>query len=445
MVSHDRYFIERICNAIIEISPGYSGFSKCSYTQYQNRKITREIQLKKAWTEQQEFIKKTQSFIDKFRYNASKSKQVQSRIKSLEKIVPVELNLKPEIMGLRFPDPPKSGTTVINACGLSKSYGDLKVFEDIDFNIDRGEKIAVSGTNGAGKTSLLKILSGRLDYESGIIEFGHNVIKGYFAQHTLEELNPEMTIIETMEEAAPVDLIPDLRTLLGCFLFASDDINKKVSVLSGGEKSRLALAKLLMRPFNLLIIDEPTNHLDVDSRAVLAKALKRYEGTLIIVSHDRFFTDQIVNRVIHLEEGKLYNHLGNLSSFIEKQRLALEESIIKDNFSKCENSSRSSFLLKGGSKTDQGLSKTERAKKLKVEREKRVVKRKMLENFKVLENEIHNLEIEIEEIRYRQSLPEIYSDPEKAADLARQVNWLENQLEDKLLIWEESAQNIDML
>lgn len=437
MVSHDRYFIERICDSVVEISKTSSNYVKCGFQEYLKRKELREKQLLKAWNEQQEFIQKTQTFIDKFRYNAAKSKQVQSRVKSLEKIDKIEIEPRKGIMDLRFPEPPRSGISVIKAQGLSKSYDSTQVFNDIDFQIERGEKIALSGENGAGKTTLLKILSGNLDYEQGNIDFGHNVRKGYFAQHTLEQLDPEKSLLQVMQDASPIEFVPQLRSLLGCFLFNADDMDKKVAVLSGGEKARLSLAKLLMRPYNLLIIDEPTNHLDVESREVLSRALIHFEGTIIIVSHDRYFTDSLVNRVLHLENMNLYNHLGNLSSFISKRRECEENSTHDKDGEFFKQDGKNSY-------TKKGLGKTERAKKLKEEREQRIILKKQIMEYKNTEQEIFELEEAINKIKQKQSLPEIYSNPEKSADYARLLNEKENLLEEKMLIWEESAQFIDI-
>ncbi len=321
LISHDRAFLDNITNRTIEISLGKIYDYKVSYSRFVDlRKDRREQQLS-AYRNQQKTIEDTRDFIERFRYKATKAVQVQSRIKQLEKIELIEIEEEDiASMNIRFPAAPRSGTVVFEAKDISKNYGDLQVLHAINMVIERGERVAFVGRNGEGKTTLLRIITGELDYH-GTRKIGHNVNLGYFAQNQDELLNGEKTVLQTIDDIAVGDIRPKIRDILGAFLFGGEDVDKKVKVLSGGERSRLAIAKLLLEPYNLLVLDEPTNHLDMRSKDVLKQALLKYDGTLIIVSHDREFLDGLVTKLYEFKNRKISEHLGGIYDFLKKKKI----------------------------------------------------------------------------------------------------------------------------
>ena len=320
LVSHDRAFLDNLCSKTFALSMSALEQYAGNYSFYEKEHALRRELLIQAQKNQQQRLKDTQQFIDRFRYKATKARQVQSRIKQLEKMELIEI--EPEESGIRFefPPPPASGRVVMELKCLSKSYGSLQVFDQLDYKIERGDHIAVVGANGAGKSTLSRILAGAEPFDDGERILGHQVTLSYFAQHQAEELDPAKDALETIDEIAEGEIRKKLRTLLGSFLFHDDDVFKKVSVLSGGEKSRLALAKMLLRPANFLILDEPTNHLDMKSKRVLQEALVGYEGTFLIVSHDRSFLDPVVNKVLEVGQGGVRTYIGSVSDYIAKKR-----------------------------------------------------------------------------------------------------------------------------
>ena len=321
LVSHDRAFLDNVTTRTIEISLGKIYDYRVSWSEFAVlRKERREQQLA-AFRNQQKMIGDTEKFIEKFRYKATKAIQVQSRIKQLEKIERIEVDEEDfSEINLRFPPSPRSGTIVVDARELSKSYGTLNVLNRIDFRIHRGEKVAFVGRNGEGKTTFSKIIIGELDHD-GLLKIGHNVKTGYFAQNLEELLNEEKTVFETVDDIAAGEIRTKVRDMLGAFLFRGDDADKKVKVLSGGERSRLALVRLLLEPHNLLVLDEPTNHLDMRSRDILKQALMNYDGTLIVVSHDRDFLDGIVSRVYEFRNHSIREHIGGIYDFLRTRKI----------------------------------------------------------------------------------------------------------------------------
>lgn len=302
LVSHDRSFLDNIADRTVEISLGnvteYSG----NYSFYKMEKEVRKELLENQYNNQQNYLKQQEKFIERFRYKSTKARAVQSRIKLLDKMDKIELEDEESTVKFSFPPATHSGKVAIEIEGLIKSYdGKHNVLENIDLLISRGEKICLVGVNGAGKSTLTRIIAGLEPINSGIIKDGHLVEKKFYAQNQAETLDHNRTVLETMETSATGDITKNLRSILGSFLFRGDDVFKKVGVLSGGEKSRLALAKMLIEPSNFLILDEPTNHLDMRSKEVLMNALNKYEGTVLIVSHDREFIDGIVNKVIEVK------------------------------------------------------------------------------------------------------------------------------------------------
>ncbi len=320
LVSHDRAFLDELTKKILALDPGKAEEYRGNYSAYVSQSAERKALQERAIKNRAKFIEKETEFIERFRYKASKARQVQSRIKRLEKMETVEREIDAEKIRFRFPTPPSSGRVVLELEDIHKRYGPLTLFTGLNCTIERGDRIAVVGVNGAGKSTFARILSGTEGFEKGRRKEGHNVIVSYYAQHQAEELDPEKTVLEVVEQVAEGPIRTQLRTLLGSFLFHGDDVFKRVSVLSGGEKSRLALAKMLLRPANLLIMDEPTNHLDMQSKAMLQSALSRFEGTLVIVSHDRSFLDPIVNSVLEFAPGSMKKHLGTVSDFLERKR-----------------------------------------------------------------------------------------------------------------------------
>lgn len=321
LVSHDRRFLDKVTNRTVEIMLGKINDYKVPYSKYLDLRKERMEQQWAAYENQQRMIEKSEEFIERFRYKATKSNQVQSRIKQLDKIDRIEIEEEDKsAISVKFPSAPRSGNVVIKAKNLTKSYDKKIVFSGADVVIERGEKIALVGRNGEGKTTFMKLLSGELSPTSGVIDLGHNVLLGYYAQNQDELLDGNDTVYQTLEKIATGDVRTKLRDILGAFLFRGEDVDKKVSVLSGGEKSRLAMAKLILKPYNLLALDEPTNHMDIRSKDILKQSLSKYNGTLVIVSHDRDFLDGLVNKVLEFRDGRIREHIGSVSEYLERRK-----------------------------------------------------------------------------------------------------------------------------
>ncbi|HYJ93923.1 MAG TPA: ABC-F family ATP-binding cassette domain-containing protein [Vicinamibacterales bacterium] len=316
LVSHDRYFLDAVVTRITDVHlrklTDYVG----NYSKYVEQRDAMLERLRQAKREQDEEVARVKMFIDRFRYQATKAAQVQSRIKLLEKVVPIEVPPERKRIHFRFPACPKSGRTVMEVKGASKAYGALKVFEKVDLHIERGDRIALVGPNGAGKSTLMRLLSGEEAPDTGQRTLGHQVVMEYFAQDEATRLEPTLTVYETLETGSPAGMVPAIRNLLGGFLFSGDDIYKKAGVLSGGERTRLAVARMLLRPSNTLLLDEPTNHLDLDSKDVLLDALEDYGGTLIIVSHDRYFVEKLATKIIEIGHGQALVYPGTYKEFL---------------------------------------------------------------------------------------------------------------------------------
>jgi ATP-binding cassette, subfamily F, member 3 len=337
LVSHDKAFLNNVTKRTIEISLGKIYDYKASWSQYlELRKERREQQIA-AFRNQQKMIEDTEKFIERFRYKPTKSIQVQSKIKQLDKVERIEVDEEDNsAINIKFPPAPRSGTVVIETEDLSKKYGLQTILDNINFKILRGEKVAFVGRNGEGKTTLSRIIVGQLDY-TGSIKIGHNVSTGYFAQNQDELLDENKTVFQTIDEIAKGDIRTKIRDMLGAFLFRGDDVEKKVKVLSGGERSRLALVKLLLEPTNLLVLDEPTNHLDMRTKEILKEALIKFDGTLIVVSHDRDFLDGIVQKVYEFRNNKIKENIGGIYEFLRKKKLDNLKDIekkekVKENF-----------------------------------------------------------------------------------------------------------------
>ena len=316
LISHDRYFLDVTVSKIAEIWNKRVYFYTGGYSKYETQKTERRAQLEAAYKNQRERIEALEAFINRFRAQATKAKQVQSRIKELEKIERIEVPPDERTIHFRFPQPKPSGRIVAEFRGVSKSYGSKQVFSNASFNIERGDRIALVGVNGAGKSTLIKLLSGEEPVSSGEYVLGHNVESDYFAQDQYKALNPESTIFDDLGSVAPRASNTELRTILGSFLFSEDDVFKKIGVLSGGERNRYALARMLMMPANFLLLDEPTNHLDMRAKDVLLTALRDYTGTVVFVSHDRYFLDKLATRVIEVADGAVTAYPDNYEDYL---------------------------------------------------------------------------------------------------------------------------------
>lgn len=321
LVSHDKTFLDTVCNRTLEISLGKITDQKMNYSAFVRwKKEQREIQLA-TYRNQQKMIEDTEKFIERFRYKATKAVQVQSRIKQLDKLVRIEVEEEDRaVLNLKFPPAPRSGRVVVEAKDISKRYGNHLVLNAVDLKVESGDKVAFVGRNGEGKTTLVKILLNQIEYE-GIVNVGHNVKVGYFAQNQAQLLDGELTVFETIDEIAVGEVRTKIRDILGAFLFSGDDTDKKVKVLSGGEKSRLAMIRLMLEPVNFLVLDEPTNHLDMQSKEILKEALIQFTGTVIVVSHDREFLDGMVDCVYEFRNKKIKQHLGGIYEFLQRRKL----------------------------------------------------------------------------------------------------------------------------
>ena len=327
LVSHDRYFLDVTVDRILEIWNRRTHFYTGNYDRYLEQKAERRAQLEASQKNQQEQIHHLETFINRFRYQATKARQVQSRIKELEKIDKIELPDEERVIHFSFPQPRPSGRMVAELQSVAKSYGEKSVFENVSFVLNRGDRVALVGVNGAGKSTLIKLLSGAEPVTKGELRLGHNVELDYFAQDQYKVLNPEARLLDDLTSFAPtaVSNQTQLRTLLGSFLFSADDVFKRIGVLSGGERNRYALARMLLRPANFLLLDEPTNHLDLQAKDVLLEALRKFTGTIVFVSHDRYFIDKLATRIFEIEGGKLEDYPGNYEDYLwQKQRSRTE-------------------------------------------------------------------------------------------------------------------------
>ncbi|MEY2739496.1 MAG: hypothetical protein RL259_1405 [Bacteroidota bacterium] len=321
VISHDKTFVDNITNRTIEVTMGRIYDYKAVYSEYLELRKDRRIHQQKAYDEQQKFIAENQAFIDRFRGTFSKTESVQSRVKMLEKIVPIEVDeVDTSALKLKFPPSPRSGQYPVVVEGMSKSYGDHVVFKDANMVIERGQKVALVGKNGEGKSTMIKAIMGEIDFE-GKLEVGHNAQIGYFAQNQASLLDGELTIFETIDQIAVGDVRTKIKDLLGAFMFKGDDIQKKVKVLSGGEKTRLAMIKLLLEPVNVLILDEPTNHLDMKTKDIIKDALRDFDGTLLLVSHDRDFLDGLAQKVFEFGHKRVKEHFEDIKGFLAHKKM----------------------------------------------------------------------------------------------------------------------------
>jgi ATP-binding cassette subfamily F protein 3 len=401
IISHDRAFIDNVTNRTIELSLGKIYDYKVSYSKYVTLKEERITVQHASYENQQKLIQETEEFINRFRYKATKAVQVQSRIKQLNKLDRIEVEKEDDLgMNLKFPPSKRSGTIVVETVDLKKHFGDIKVLNGVDMVIERGEKVAFVGKNGEGKTTLSRILVGELDYTGGL-KMGHNVELGYFAQNQDEIMDGKLTVLETVDHSAVGDIRTKIRDILGAFLFSGEDVDKKVRVLSGGERSRLAMARMLLQPFNLLILDEPTNHLDMRSKDILKKALLAFDGTLIVVSHDREFLDGLVDKVFEFRDQKVKEHLGGIYEFLQRRKLSSlkeierKEKPLKGGTVSSASTSKSTSKSTAASVVDREQAKPSNKEQYEDKKVQEKKIRKIANRVKSLEHEIEQLEEEL--------------------------------------------------
>ena len=322
LISHDRAFLDNVTTRTVELSLGHVYDYKVPYSKFVELRAERRAQQMAAYENQQRLIEKTEEFIEKFRYKPTKSNQVQSRIKQLEKLDRIEVEEEDlATLSIKFPPAPRSGQIVAEIKEVGKAFGEKRIFSDANFTIERGQKIALVGRNGEGKTTMARMIIGELAQTEGTIKLGANVNIGYYAQNQDDLMDGEFTVFDTLDRVATGDIRTRLRDILGAFLFRGEDIDKKVKVLSGGERSRLAMARLMLEPYNLLVLDEPTNHMDMRSKDILKRAIQKYDGTVIVVSHDRDFLDGMVDRIYEFRDGGVKEYLGGIYYFLEKRKV----------------------------------------------------------------------------------------------------------------------------
>ncbi|HCD51929.1 MAG TPA: ABC transporter ATP-binding protein [Balneolaceae bacterium] len=432
VVSHDRMFLDQLTNRTLAIRRGKLSEYAGNYSFYERKWEEERELLINAQKNQEKQLKDTEEFIERFRYKASKAKQVQSRVKQLEKVDRIEVEDELDSVSFSFPTPERSGQIVMKLDQIIKKYGDNTVFEGVDFEIERGDKVAVVGPNGAGKSTLIRILAGSEPIQGGERKEGHKVTTSYFAQHQAEELDLNADPLEIMMQAGSGEKESRLRSILGSFLFTGDDVFKKVKVLSGGEKSRLALAKMLLSPANFLIFDEPTNHLDMSSKNILQQALQQYEGTCMIVSHDRSFLDPIVNKVLEIQPGKLRTYLGNISYFLDKKREEEEQKNRDQDTSTTEQTEDRSL-----SRKEQRRLEAERRNELN--RKIRPIKQKL----EKVESEIETNELRKAEIEELMAQTDFYDDNDKVKEVTLEYEEIKKKLTDLMYQWEDYAGRIE--
>ena len=429
LVSHDKAFLDNICNRTIEISLGKITDQKMNYSRFiEWKNEQKEIQLA-AYNNQQKLIDDTEKFIERFRYKASKAVQVQSRVKQLEKLDRIEIEPEDNArLKLNFPPAPRSGKVVIEAKNISKKYDQNLILNDIDLTIENGEKIAFVGRNGEGKTTLARIIMHELEYQ-GELKLGHNVKIGYFAQNQAQLLKEDLTVFETIDEIAVGEIRTKIRDILGAFLFSGEDADKKVKVLSGGEKTRLAMIRLMLEPVNFLVLDEPTNHLDIRSKEILKESLNNFNGTILLVSHDREFLDGLVSCVYEFRNKKIKQHLGGIYEFLNKKKM---DSLRELETRNSNTNSQKSFQKNKNTESNFSFEERKEISRNISKLEKQVA---------ITESEIHRLENESEELH------QVLSNPEHLNDYTvfEKYEKLKLQLDQMLERWESENEALESL
>lgn len=445
LVSHDRAFIDNVTNRTIEISLGKIHDYSVNYSKYVELRKERLEQQMRAYQNQQKQIQETEDFIERFRYKATKSVQVQSRIKQLAKIERIEVDeVDTSHLNLRFPPAPRSGDYPVIADNVGKAYGEHQVFDGATFTIKRGEKVAFVGKNGEGKSTLVKCIMGEIPF-TGDLKIGHNVKIGYFAQNQAQLLDGELTVFDTIDRVAVGDIRVKIRDILGAFMFGGEASDKKVKVLSGGEKTRLAMIRLLLEPVNLLILDEPTNHLDMKTKDILKQAIKDFNGTVIVVSHDREFLDGLVEKVYEFGGGKVKECLGGIYEFLEKKKLAslaeLELSKSPETSPKAESAPKPSSSTPQPSRDTQSAGKEISPQRLSYaeQKERDKLVRRARKKVEEAEADIAAIESQIK------ALEERFAIGESGDDLYKEHASLNKKLENAMSLWELAVMEADSL
>lgn len=423
LISHDRQFLDNVTNRTLELELGNMFDYKASYSKAMIMREDRRVKQKAAYQNQQKEIAQKERTITRFMAKASKTSMAQSMQKQLDKMDRIEIESEDTaVMNIRFPEPPRSGQIVVEAKNLTKNYGDLNVLSNVDFQIERGERVAFVGQNGQGKTTLAKLLIDEIKASHGEIKQGHNVHIGYYAQNQAERLKPNQTLLETMEEHSPPEMRTKLRGILGTFLFSGEDVDKKVVVLSGGERARLAMACMMLRPINLLVLDEPTNHLDMLSKDMLKKAIREYSGTLIVVSHDREFLRGLTDKTIEFRDHKLHTYLGDVDYFLSKRKLqdmrAVEMKEEKKKRKEAHNNKRS-FTPEDWEKRKQLQREVQHAEK-----------------------KVEKLERNIRDAELKMAKPSFFEDPEHQKFIEK-YQGMKNELNQVMEDWESATEALE--
>lgn len=441
IISHDRTFLDKVTTTTWELSLGKLSIYKGNYSYYEKEKVERKAIEKAAYDNQQAQIKQTMQFIQRFRAKSTKAKQVQSRVKQLEKMVRLELGESDRQIRFSFPPAPDSGRDVLTVENLCKGFDGKEVFHDVNLQFQRGDKVAVVGVNGAGKSTLVKIISGAIPTDSGKVTLGHNVQLSYFGQHQAQELSPSLTALETLSLSVKDMTITRIRSLLGTFLFRGEEVDKKVSVLSGGEKSRLALAKMIASPANCMLLDEPTNHLDISSQEVLQEAMSQYDGFILVVSHNRFFLDSFVNKVVEIKDGKLTVYEGNISEYLLKIEADEAKQESKQLPKKLSSSTKKSSEPSGAQ-----LSRKEKRKQEAKERQELNKKvgpwKKRLDET---EKKVEKLEARKIDLEARMADPDLYQDQEAWLATSAEYDQCIQSLERWYEKWEIAQEGVEGL
>lgn len=431
VISHDRRFLDTVTTRTVEILLGQAHDYKVPYSKYEVLRAERRKQQQASYDNQQKMIRDTEDFIERFRYKATKSNQVQSRIKQLEKIDLIEIDETDNSrMNMRFAAAPRSGQIVLEVKGVGKAFGDKRIFSGAEFTLERGDKIALVGRNGEGKTTFARMVVGQTEVTDGSLRLGHNVMYGYYAQNQEDLMEGEFTVFDTLDKVAVGDVRTKLRDILGAFLFKGDDVDKKVKVLSGGERSRLAMARLMLNPYNLLVLDEPTNHMDMRSKDVLKQSLMQYDGTLIVVSHDREFLDGLVNKVYEFSDGRVREHLGGISDFLRNRKIESMAAIEAKPTVQAGAPQSNSSLVDTSTAVSVGKLSYEQQK----ERER--LQRKKRSDLAKAEQLIADIEASMESLSSKLSDPSAHNIDLSTTTLFSDYKELENSLEQALEQWE---------
>jgi len=440
IISHDRAFLDKITHMTWELSLGRLTAYKGNYSFYRKEKKERRRIERAAYNNQQAQIRQTTRFVERFRAKSTKAKQVQSRVKQLEKMELIELEEAEQTIRFSFPPAPPSGRDVLQIDSISKSFDGKEVFSGVELGLQRGDKVAVVGVNGAGKSTFLKIIDSQISPDEGHVRYGSGVKRSYFGQHQAQELSGELTALETISLGGEDMTITQMRSLLGAFLLRGEEVDKKVAVLSGGEKSRLALAKMIASPANLMLLDEPTNHLDMSSQEILQEAMNQYDGTILVVSHNRFFVDSFVNKVLEVKDSRVTLYEGNVAEYLERlskeAEKIREEQAEKTDRVEAKNTSVSSSLA--------GLSRKEQRKLEAIKRQERSrrigpLKKQLNEAVELVEK----FEAKKDELEQQMANPELYKDEATWAAVSKEYNDCKRRLERWESRWEEVQLRID--